>query len=159
MVWVELGVSRIVSGREKLLILFGGWVWGLFRGLSWTSRGCYPISTFREEFLKIEARKGKLYSNLFISIASLWRLEFSSPLFRFHSWFMLMLPCCCFNVCMFVGMLGSFENHVIFVWFPFMFMFAILNLFLHGCFGITHPWRGQKWPILGKVCLVRLQLV
>lgn len=41
--------------------------------------------------------------------------KFSSPLFSFHVCFMLKLPCCCLNVCIFVGMLGRFEKHVIFL--------------------------------------------
>ena len=70
--------------------------------------------------------------------------KFSSPLFSFHVCFMLKLPCCCLNVCMFVGMLGRFENYVILDVFLSCLCLQFLRFFLYGCFGITHPWRGHK---------------
>lgn len=76
--------------------------------------------------------------------------KFSSPLFSFHVCFKLMLPCCCFNVCMFVGMLGSFENHVIFWMFSFHVYVCIFEIFLAWVFWYYSPLERAEVTNFGK---------
>lgn len=78
--------------------------------------GRYPISTFREECLKVEGGKGDTllkFSHCHYLFVKVGNSHLPYSVFMFC--FMFMLPCCCSTLCMVVGMLGKFENYVILV--------------------------------------------